>query len=720
MKNFDWQTEESDDPLVAPPDSTAASAKSGWSRKLALLLGLLVLIAAVFYWQLDRRADAQEKLFEADVLAAFRVWQQAVAQSDEELFNSLLIGTEPAWATTQRSLFHAGLLMDRSQLNLSLAAEQHQLQVAAVEVQLSPDWSTAEIAFEQVYNLIDHPVQSLSTPQQIRLGQALTFRRSADRWFLSPPLDDYWGEWQTEEKSLLAVTYPERDEAWAQRLAQDLNEQLSAVCRRASAAECNDREKIELRLETKTVNPVLSNGWEPSLMDGRLFIIPAFSLVGRPVDDAGYELLYNTYTRPILDVFTSWVDTPIPLPDQELQVLCYPPNGRVPKLIRFISADEWVVDLPDHAFRYLSPMATDEGVILQHYLPGQDSSRLRLTLWKKGQETMVYDGTFSHLMLYPVGWSNQLGQPNLLLHGFGDTPTFTQYSHIALDDCDAGGCRAEALDGFPVWSPDGQYALLLQQRYFLELANQKTNIRLPVGDGFAPFWIDNDHFGYLRFLDETDPRKAGSAMEIVTAEINDHQIPGQFQRLLTIKDFTPPASQPDRAANYITFVTANPANSSELYVALRSYGDEHQQVKIYSVLLKDSAAGLAVDEITLQLTLEGATVGYPSLAAPNGFVPFVVSPNGRWLSAGRPSPNAADTWLIHAHDTALNKSYVYSVGYPSSMFIHPYYDWSKDSNWLVIVDQNYFRLIAPAHNYERLITHDLQNCSHAAWVDPIP
>ena len=303
---------------------------------------------------------------------------------------------------------------------------------------------------------------------------------------------------------------------------------------------------------------------------------------------------------------------------------------------------------------------------------------------------------------------------NFLLHGFGDTPTVTQYSHIALDDCNANGCRADALTGFPVWSPDGRRTILQWQHYFLQLGDHNANPSKALGDGFSPFWIDNNHYGYLRFIEESDFEKMKGGMEIVIAGLD--QTP---QRLLTINDFVASDPQEQSVTDYISYVSVNPANPHQLYVALRSYSDQNQRVKIYSVLLKESAETLVVDQITPQLILDGAIVGYPSLVVPNGFIPFVLSPDGRWITANRPSPDTADTWLIYAHDTQQQQTHIYTISYPSSMFIHPYYDWSRDSNWLVIIDQNYLRLIAPAHNYERLITHDLQNCSHPAWVNPI-
>jgi hypothetical protein len=205
-------------------------------------------------------------------------------------------------------------------------------------------------------------------------------------------------------------------------------------------------------------------------------------------------------------------------------------------------------------------------------------------------------------------------------------------------------------------------------------------------------------------------------MEIVTAEIGS----STPQRLLTTDDFEPRLSPPEQASSYFSYVTVNPANAYELFVALRSYGEQEHQMRIFSVRLTKLAGNLSVRDITSELGLNDSSVGFPSLLAPNGFVPFVVSSDGRWISASRPSSDAADTWLIFARDTELNETYQYITEYPSSTFFHPYYDWSKDGQWLIIVEENYLRLVAPGHNYERLIAHNLQSCSHVAWVDPIP
>lgn len=714
MSFFNWQTEEDEDQLYTEAVIYPHPVKKH-GRKLLILFIPLAFIAAGIYWQLDRRADAQAEVFETDVLAAFSIWQQAVTKSDTEIFDTLLVGTEPVWATGQRSLFSSGQLLGRSSLSLDPALNENQLiESTGVEVNLSGDWTTAEVSFQQVYNLIDHPVETLSSAPQINLAQTLYFRRSADRWFLAAPPDDYWGEIEIERKPLLTVTYPDRDKTFALRLAQELSADLTAVCRSLRESVCDDRSAIEIRFETVNGDPAIWRGWETTLVDGRVFLVPSPSLIGQPIDDKGYDLLYQRFTQPILALFNAWAYTPVALPEQDLQLICYPPNGRVPKLVRYLSNDEWTVELPDDSFRYLSPMPSDEGVILQNYIPGQDSSHLRLTLWKNGQETLVFDDAFNHLMLYPAGWSTPLSQTNLLLHGYDQFPTATSFKQLDLNDCESGNCRENGLLGYPVWSPDGRRTIIAAN--YLHLGDADAIPQTEIGPGFAPFWLDNDHFGYLRYITISDETVQTSKMEVVLTDIKS----GSTQQLLSIDEASSLVPELSGLPSYFSYAKMNPADPNSFYLAVRSFKDQHQWVGIFSVDLSEASGSITADRIALAFSLEGATVGFPSLAASNGFVPFVVSTDGRWLTTSRPSPDEPDTWDIFVHDTELNATREYSVGYPSSQFSHPYYDWSKDSNWLVIVEKNYLRLVAPGYNYERLISHSFQTCSHVAWVDPLP
>jgi hypothetical protein len=121
--------------------------------------------------------------------------------------------------------------------------------------------------------------------------------------------------------------------------------------------------------------------------------------------------------------------------------------------------------------------------------------------------------------------------------------------------------------------------------------------------------------------------------------------------------------------------------------------------------------------LSLRLTLDGLPRGYPGQAAARGNVPFVFSPDGRYLSLSRLEDPERNLWRLYVHDLEANETKTFAARYPLYTFRYPFYDWSADGKWLILVDDGYLRLIAPAYDYNRLILHDLHRCSHVAWVD---
>jgi hypothetical protein len=44
-------------------------------------------------------------------------------------------------------------------------------------------------------------------------------------------------------------------------------------------------------------------------------------------------------------------------------------------------------------------------------------------------------------------------------------------------------------------------------------------------------------------------------------------------------------------------------------------------------------------------------------------------------------------------------------------------DWSLDERWLLVVEPDGFRLIAPGQNYNHKIFFDVNSCYQAAWIN---
>jgi hypothetical protein len=97
--------------------------------------------------------------------------------------------------------------------------------------------------------------------------------------------------------------------------------------------------------------------------------------------------------------------------------------------------------------------------------------------------------------------------------------------------------------------------------------------------------------------------------------------------------------------------------------------------------------------------------------------PFQITQDGQLLAVQTFS-SSAPTGLLTliplnpAEKTADSPIDTYSISAASTG------DWSQDGRWLLITEQDSFRLIAPGHNYDHSIPHNLSNCTGAAWINP--
>ena len=112
--------------------------------------------------------------------------------------------------------------------------------------------------------------------------------------------DDFWGPWQRMEGDRLTLVFPERDAELGTRLSSELDLMLIAVCKAAVVA-CPDEFQLVVRLNRSQRSLMsLHEGvyamrilsfYGPDALD-----LPAPTIVGRPVDEAGYNALFQRYS----------------------------------------------------------------------------------------------------------------------------------------------------------------------------------------------------------------------------------------------------------------------------------------------------------------------------------------------------------------------------------------------------------------------------------------
>jgi hypothetical protein len=706
MPSYEWQTEEDATRVGQEPEGQT------WLPKPWLKVGFIVLLLLVsgglIYRQLEGLANSRVAEVEQDVLAAFELWREAAATGDTELLEVLLDAGRPAWSEAQRRLAQSGLLLGRPQLGLSLLASSGP-DLPSPSVRLGPDLQEGLVTFELPYTLQEAP-----GGEPVYLQHTVALRRQGPRWVLTQPDEEYWGRWRSDSLELLEITYRERDADLARRLGRDLAADLSAVCERLPGGDCRPGQKISLRLENDpALVPLLIQRYSP-FFEGDTAVLPTPGLLGWPADDAGYDLLYTLYAARLFPILSSG---PAAAPEQDIAILCYPPDGYAPRLYRYNPRlESWTAEIPANRYRQMWPVAGGEGLVLHDYRSGSEASRLNLTFWHQGRATPILDETFIRLLPYPFDWNGQTAGPNLLFQHLDpilSSPRRDDGALVRLDlsRCQAGACDLTELGGFPLWSPDRRYTLLVRNR-LLYLGDAQGRQQRALGPGFSPFWLDQHRYGFARYVVEEGQLQ----VEIVLARI-DRDEP---HRLLTTAALLPLLTEEEEGQLFANFVAVQPGTGRHLVLAANRYATSGDRFFLFAAELAERAGDdlPALGPPSLRLQLPRSPSGFSSLVTPDGSIPFSFSPGGRWLSLGLLADRQSNHWSIYVHDLENDQTEVLSANHPVYTARRPYTDWSADGQWLLIVDDGFLQLVAPASSDRRLVNHELASCRNAAWIHP--
>ena len=270
------------------------------------------------------------------------------------------------------------------------------------------------------------------------------------------------------------------------------------------------------------------------------------------------------------------------------------------------------------------------------------------------------------------------------------------YRWLDVDACRAAGCTLQPLPGYPIWSPDGRYTILVAGST-LHLGDASGQIQQPLGDGFSPVWLDAERYAFIRF-----EQVEGRITAVVMVGRLGENAP---QTLFTAATLSQLLSGGEETAVFPKYISLSPADPNLLVVAASGINDRAGRYYIFTYRLD----GL----LELRLEIDGAPQGNPAQRTPIGYPPYLVSPDGRWLVLSE----LHETWTFYLHNLARNETTVITTDAPAVPDRFPYFDWSADGRWLIIADNGFLRLLAPDHNYQRLIPHAFDACLHTAWVN---
>jgi hypothetical protein len=539
---FDWQTDE-DGPLVPESGESEPGVTSGYRWLVWLGLPVVVLLSGFFiYYQLNQRVDAAHAEIEADVLAAFNLAQQALIQGDAELLATVLSRQDNQWFREWRDLAADGFHPLAIPPALTASPE-----MGITAVTLSTELNRAEIARQRPYTL--HLGDGLT--ETIQLEQTDFYYKTVNGWLWTQPEDDYWGGWETWHGRYLTLIYPARDEALALRLAEALEAHLDSWCQGETPPfmRCPDRPPWELRLGNNPATLARLNQFDlsptTSRNNWRFPTLPTPSLLGRPVDEAGYDALLRHYALQ-LGVSLARQSQQYPAayssPMERMQsvrwlaeagLYLWPPSALPPAL-----AEPPPADLVLHCaaaeggslWRYKAltgdwqPLLPELDVYEFAAWPDYDSLFVG-TRHQENGEVWTAVSRYRDGRLIPIhrfqsfeaeGYAAGLhargsGDDRRLILYASETPSapppnapWKQYQ-LDSEACDEAGCPLTPLDNYfwEVQSPDGRHSLRFvfdQGPSALWLTDQQGALLRQVGRSHNFNWLSHERYVYIELL----------------------------------------------------------------------------------------------------------------------------------------------------------------------------------------------------------------------------
>ncbi|MFO7679093.1 MAG: hypothetical protein R6X34_03500 [Chloroflexota bacterium] len=409
---------------------------------------------------------------------------------------------------------------------------------------------------------------------------------------------------------------------------------------------------------------------------------------------------------------------PLPLPEQDAILLCmsdvnFDQSSNM-SLVRYNPSDESVTDLlTTQGVILFNPLQADNGLILQK-IPLDGTENWRTEIWRFADSDTSLQG--DHYMSFFLGQFDPSGRYAVMF--ISEVEQALPQPHLLdLDSCNETTCDLSLLAGLPVWSPDGEKTIIENAsitEFTTYLRNDMMMIldasipprvnkmwlgdsrgQLPgaaaevpvIGEGFSPFWVDDDTFGYIRLA-------AGDIFEVVTRSLSREEV----ELVATTADLEALLPAGNRAPIKLRYVMTHPAQPDLLMMA--ALNEFAREVYVFSY-------NLETDELTLHLQ---------SLIQPYHSLGF--SPNGRFLVlTGVGDGEQGNARIIYVHDLDTFETQTYFSEYVRFGF-SPLYDWSADGNWLLFqVDERVLSLTAPAYQYQMVQSHEQGYCTSMAWIN---
>lgn len=411
---------------------------------------------------------------------------------------------------------------------------------------------------------------------------------------------------------------------------------------------------------------------------------------------------------------------PIDLPVQDMALVCMSNTNfdldTAMSLNRFDRDQEsWQELMVFDGFVSFNPFLDDAGMVVQS-LDFAETGRWQTEIWPfSGERTLLEN---DEEMFFTLGQFDPNGRFVVAFVGEDDSAT-PRPMLIDLSTCTDTDCDILPLSGVPYWSPSGQQTIVGDLNMFengtafyrndsvmLLDASQPSQIvdfwlgdafgHVPedkteasfVGKGYAPFWLDDNTFGFIQENPETGDT------EVIFRSIDSDM----WETAVTLADIDDYIPGDVHAPSSIRFVLTHPALPGKLFIdVLDALGREAY------VFMVDTVSG------ELELLLQSQIRAIHSLG---------LSPNGRWLVlTGYQNNEIGESSTIIIHDIEANESETYTASMDNFMLARMY-DWSADGNWILfLMNDRVLSMVAPEYNYQLVDVHEQGYCTSMAWIN---
>ncbi|KAA3664162.1 MAG: hypothetical protein DWQ04_07130 [Chloroflexi bacterium] len=698
------------------------------------------LTSTIVYWQLNQKAAAVTEQLSVDVVGVHQLVMETAVSHDMDLFESLFHAPSSQWSKNQFELIARDLYLNRAPLGLwfdSTKLISQTITTENVSTNFLPDFQRVEVLVEQPYLMRS----SDDTIEPVVLVNTAVYQKKDNSWLLAAPDETFWGNELQAESSIIITHYPARDAEIAEKLTADLNNLVVMACEK-NIFPCPNDLSLDLYLETEESSLLglnrrfqLPSRYGTKTGRRHSFTLPTPTLVGLPVDEAGYQALYQGFGAQLLAALIvnlhpnfqqeirnqsflvqqlakmdfslpepvgfhpmeTAVPPPIPFPNQNILLSCR--EAGQPLIHYNLQTNKWTPAYVEWLVTSLIGLDNGDGALLTVVT---DTGR-QIRWWQPDRERILLEETQDIFVNNAFLFPDEDADNKHVINFYSQSEGMSQWLLLDENNCTENSCELEEITEWSMASPNGRFRLIISLESDgwtrqISLEDVESGERTTYGLGFSPGWIDDETFVYIRVADSAPGAyPTQSTLVIVDAAQSENNVSE-----ITVDDIS------DAVNEFIVLDATQEQFSFADYLigGVLPGPDDHWLL----MLFESGTTQFSLAYLVEYASETGQMSIFENLHQFETAVFLSSSQDNQYFSIAVLDLTGV---AMRLYDVQQNQYRSYSV--PSAW--QGGYAWTMDGDWLLLVEEDGIRLVAPAHDYERRIVHDFGRCETAVWIN---